>query len=71
MQAFDSSLLLVRGTFSVMDHNFFSIFQPIFNTFTTVAGLPDTILLEWETKGVSNEKVKPPIAANHSLSPKH
>ena len=55
----------------MMDHNFFSIFQPIFNTFTTVAGLPDTIVVEWETKGMSNEKIKPPIAANHSLSPKH
>ena len=32
-----------------------------------LAGLPDTIV-EWESKGVSNEKIKPPITANHSLS---
>ena len=33
-------------------------------------GLSDTII-EWESKGLSNERVKPPVAANHSLSPKH
>ena len=29
------------------------------------AGLP-----EWESTGMSNEKIKLPITANHSLSPK-
>ena len=33
------------------------------------AGLTDTIV-EWETKEWSNKKVKPPISAKYSLSPK-
>ena len=33
------------------------------------AGLTDTIV-EWESKELSNEKIKFPIKANHSLSPK-
>ena len=33
------------------------------------AGIPDTII-ELESKGESNEKIKPPIKANNSLSPK-
>ena len=36
-------------------------------TITTFLGLPFTIS-EWESKGLSNEKLKPPYAANESLS---
>ena len=47
----------------------FLIVQPIYNTFTTPAGLKDTIV-EWKSKGLSNEKIKTPITANNSFSPK-
>ena len=32
-------------------------------------GLPNTIE-EWESKGLSDKKIKPPVTANHNLSPK-
>ena len=41
----------------------FLIFQPIFNTSKTQAGLTSTFIF-------SNEKIKLPITQNHSLSPK-
>ena len=34
------------------------------------ARLTDTIV-EWKSKGLSNEKIKPPITANYNLFPKH
>ena len=33
------------------------------------AGITETIV-EWESKWFSNEKIKPPVTANHSLSGK-
>ena len=33
------------------------------------AGLPDTIVA-WQTKGLSNEKIKSPTTSNNSVSPK-
>ena len=34
-----------------------------------LAGLTDTIV-EWESKGLLNKKIRPPTTANNSLSPK-
>ena len=48
-----------------MEHNF--IFQPIYETIIIFSGLIDTVS-EWESKGLSNEKFKPPYTANKSLS---
>ena len=48
--------------------HFYLIFQSIYKTTTISSGLPDTIS-EWESKGLLNEKFKPPHTANKSLSP--
>ena len=45
------------------------MFQPIYKMFTAFDGLPYKIT-EWKPKGLSNEQIKLPVAANHSLSPK-
>ena len=45
------------------------MFQPIYKMFTAFDGLPYKIT-EWKSKGLSNEQIKLPVAANHSLSPK-
>ena len=45
------------------------IFQLIYKTLTTFSALPNTIA-ECESKGLSNETIKPPFTANRSLSPK-
>ena len=47
----------------------FFIFQSIFKTFKLPTGLTDTIIVEWESNGLPNQKIKHPITANHSLSP--
>ena len=47
----------------------FLIFQTIFKTLTMPDGLTDTIV-EWKSEDLSNGKIKPPITANDSLSPK-
>ena len=47
----------------------FLIFQPIFKTFKVPAGLTK-LMLECESKGLSNEKIKSPVTANHRVSPK-
>ena len=50
-----------------MDHKNFLIFQLSFNTFTMPAGFTGTIV-ESESKRLSNDKTKPAISANNSLS---
>ena len=45
------------------------IFQPIHRTITPFSGLNNTIS-EWESKGLSNEKIKPFYTVNKILSPK-
>ena len=47
----------------------FLIFRPIIKTFTRFAGLPDPIS-KLESKGLLNERIKPPYVSNNSLSPK-
>ena len=47
----------------------FLIFQPIFKTFKVPAGLTK-LILECESKGLSNENIKSPVTANHRVSPK-
>ena len=45
------------------------IFQPISETITTFSGLVDTFS-EWESKGLSNEKVTSPYMENVTVCPK-
>ena len=66
---YDSSLFVRQNYFINNGSQKFLIFQPIFKTFKTSDGLKDAIV-EWESKGLSNEKIKTLITANHSLSPK-
>ena len=47
----------------------FLIFQSIYKTISTFSGLSDTNS-EWESKGLSNEKIMPSYRANKGLSPK-
>ena len=60
--------LLIKATLVMIDHKIL-IVQPIYKTLTTFSGLMNTIA-EWESKGLSNEKIKSLFTANHSLSPK-
>ena len=67
LQTYDSSLFIVQ---SFVDNNGlqnFLIFRPIYKIFKILTGLTDTIV-EKESKGLSNEKNRPSIATNHSLS---
>ena len=52
---------LVKVTLSMMNHNQ-CLFQPM------LSGLTYTIVA-WESKGLWNEKMKPPTTSNNSLSP--
>ena len=47
----------------------FLIFRSIYKTYKIPASLEDTAV-QWESRGLLNEKVKPPVTANYSLSPK-
>ena len=44
-------------------------FHPIYKTITIFPGLKNTIS-EWESKGLTNEKFRPPYTGNKILSPK-
>ena len=68
LQTFESSLFIGQSYFNNNGAQLYLIFQPICKTITTFSGLPDTVS-EWESKGLSNEKFKPPYATNESLSP--
>ena len=69
LQTFDSRLFIGQTYFGNDGSQNFSIFQPIYKTLTTLSGLPNTIA-EWESKGLSNKKIKSAFAAAHTLSPK-
>ena len=68
-QTFDSSLFIGQSYINNDGAQLYLIFQPIYKTITTFYDLPD-IISEWECKGLSNEKIKPPFTAIKSLSPK-
>ena len=46
------------------------VFQPMGKYFklNSVAGVVDRVL-SWQSKGISNESIKPPTASNNSLTP--
>ena len=67
-QTFDSIIFIGPSYFGNDGSQNFLIFQPIYKTLKTFAGLPDTIA-EWESKELSKEKINPICTANHSLSP--
>ena len=47
----------------------FLIFQPIYKTFTMPTDIMQSVV-DKESKGLPNEKVKPSLTANSNLSPK-
>ena len=69
LQTYNVSLFIGQNYFSSDGLQNFLLFQRILNTFTMSFGLTETIVV-WESKGLSNEKIKPPTTANNNLSPK-
>ena len=69
LQTLDSSLFTDQSYFNNNGAQLYLIFQPTDKTITTFSSLSDTIS-EWESKGLSNEKFKPPYTANKILSAK-
>ena len=69
MQTFDLSLIIGKSQFIDDGSQNFLIFQPILKTFT-IATVITKIIIEYESKGLSNEKITPLIMPNNCLSPK-
>ena len=59
LQIFDSSLFIGQSYFDNDGIQLYLVFQPIYKTITAFSGLTSTTL-EWESKGLSNEKFTPP-----------
>ena len=66
---FDSSYFIGQSYFGNDGSQSFLIFQPICKAIRTISGLPSAIA-EWESKGLSNQKINPTFILNHILSPK-
>ena len=60
LQTFDSSLFIGQSYFNNDGAQLYLIFQPIYKNIATFSVLSD-IILEWESKGLSNEKFTPPF----------
>ena len=69
LKTFDSSLFIGQSYFNNDGAQLYLKFQPIYKTITTFPGLKNT-MSEWESKGLSNEKFRPPYTVNKILSPK-
>ena len=69
LQISDSSLFTGQNYFNNDAAQLYVIFQPIYKTIIIFSDLPRTIS-EWNSKGLSNEKIKPPYTANKCLSSK-
>ena len=62
LQTFDSSLFIGQRYFNNHGAQLFLIFQPIYKIISIFSALPDTTS-EWESKGLLNEKFKPPYTS--------
>ena len=69
LQTFHLSFFIGKSYFSDDGSQNFLMFQPFYKTSTMPAGLTHTIK-EWESTGLSNEKIEPLCTANNNLSPK-
>ena len=69
LQTFDPNLFIDQDYFFNDGSQHFLTFQPILNTFTIPDGLRETVVA-WQSKGFSNETIRPPTTSNNSLSPK-
>ena len=69
LQTTESSLFIGQNYFNNDGAQLDLIFQPIYKTITIFSGLPN-IISEWESKGLLNEKCRPPYTTNKILSPK-
>ena len=66
---YDSSLFTGQSYFVNDGLQNLLIFRPIYKTYKIPASLADTAV-QWESRGLLNEKVRPLVPANYSLSPK-
>ena len=69
LQTFASSLFIGQSYFNNDGPHLFLIFQPTFKAITILLEFLDKIS-EWESKGLSNEKIQPPVAVDKCFSPK-
>ena len=69
LQTHDLSLFIGQSYFVNNGSQNYLIFKSSCKTITTFSGLPFTVS-EWESKGLSNGKFKPPYTANKGYSPK-
>ena len=70
LQTFDSSLFIIQSYFNNDGVQLpYLIFQPIYKTITTFDGLKDTVS-EWESKGLSNQKITCTHVTNVNVFPK-
>ena len=69
MKTFESSLFVGKSYFINDKAQLYLTFQPIYKTITIFSDLPN-IVSEWEFKGLSNKKFRPPYTTNKALSPK-
>ena len=69
LKKLDVSLFIGQSYFNNDGAQLFLIFQPYFKIITTLSNLPEMISKR-ESKGLSNENIKPLYTENKSLSPK-
>ena len=69
-QKFDSSYFRGKNCFGVNDKQNYLVFQPIIKYFKTFNKTLFTCISSWESKGLSNEVIKPPTTSNNILASK-
>ena len=70
LQTFDSSLFIIQSYFNNDEVQLpYLIFQPIYKTITTFDCLKDTVS-EWQSKGLSNQKITCTHVTNVNVFPK-
>ena len=69
LQTYDSSIFIDQSYFFNDGSQDFLMFEPIFETFPRTSRTTEAILA-WQSRGVLNEKIRSPTAANYYLSPK-
>ena len=64
LQTFDSSYFFGKGHYEDDGMQNYLVFQPVFKYFKT----PTNRVIEWESKGLSKESIKPSATSDNSLN---
>ena len=67
LKTFDLGYFIAKSHFEEDDAQNYLIFQPLYKYFKVISNTD--YVSSWQSKGLSNENIKPPVTSDNSLTP--